>query len=267
MASPLEPLGASTTPALVVGDHSGDLRSLLGLTDDVVVAAAAEALGLQLEHRVALAVVDAVAVDDDGHLRSALHCALQHLRPHGHLLVRHAAASAALLAGFRTDDLLPISVHPLDGAQLSVFRRGPRVTVHDLLAEARATIRRVTPMQLCAALATDTPPLVVDTRTHTDRARFQVIPGAVHIPRTVLEWHLDPANGYLHPAMRSFEQPLVIVCNGGYSSSLAAANLVRLGFTDVADLIGGHTAWLEAGLPVAVPDHSHLDTPGFEHHD
>ncbi len=86
-----------------------------------------------------------------------------------------------------------------------------------------------------------------------------MIPGAVHVPRTVVEWHLDPANGYRHPDVESFDQPLVLVCNGGYSSSLAAASLLDLGFTDVADLVGGHRAWVAAGLPVVAPDHSHLD--------
>ncbi len=81
----------------------------------------------------------------------------------------------------------------------------------------------------------------------------------MHVPRTVVEWHLDPANGYRHPAVDSFDQPLVLVCNGGYSSSLAAASLLDLGFTDVADLVGGHRAWVAAGLPVVAPDHSHLD--------
>ena len=267
MPSSPEGLGLPPSPALVLGDDDGSSAQLLGLDAQSVSVPATAALGLQLHHRVALAVVDARRIDDDGQLRNVLHCAVQHLLPLGHLVVRHAAAEQPLLAGFRSDDLVPLTVRPVDGDVLSVFRRGPRVTVHDLLHEARATIRRVTAEQLHDALAGDAPPLVVDTRTHTDRARFQVIPGSVHIPRTVLEWHLDPANGYLHPAMQSFDQPIVVVCNGGYSSSLAAANLVRLGFTDVADLIGGHTAWVAAGLPVAAPDHSHLDTPAFEHHD
>jgi rhodanese-related sulfurtransferase len=119
-----------------------------------------------------------------------------------------------------------VDSQPLGSALLSVFGRGPRTTVHDLLLEA--------------------------------------IPGSVHVSRTVVEWNIDPANGYLHPAMQSFDQPVVVVCNGGYSSSLATANLVRIGFTWVADLIGGHTAWCAAGLTVNLPDHSHLDIPAFE---
>ena len=131
--------------------------------------------------------------------------------------------------------------------------------MHAPLSETRATIRRLTANQLHDRMQSADPPLVLDTRTHTDRGRFGVIPGSVHVPRTVVEWHLDPANGYLHPEMRSFDQALVLVCNGGYSSSLAAANLVRIGFTDVADLIGGHTAWCTTGLPVVRADHEHHD--------
>ena len=86
-----------------------------------------------------------------------------------------------------------------------------------------------------------------------------MIARSVHAPRTVVEWHLDPANGYQHPAVGGLHDPMVIVCNGGYSSSLAAANLTRLGFTDVADLVGGMQAWIAAGLPTSEPDHSHLD--------
>ena len=100
---------------------------------------------------------------------------------------------------------------------------------------------------------------MLDTRTHVDRRRAGVIAGSLHVPRTVIEWHLDPANGYRHPVIDSFDRSLVVVCNGGYSSSLAAAHLVRLGFTDVADLVGGMLAWRAAGLPTVAPDHSYLD--------
>jgi rhodanese-related sulfurtransferase len=120
-------------------------------------------------------------------------------------------------------------------------------------------IQRIDPDRLCCELGSDTPPTILDTRTPTDRERFGVIPGSVHIPRTILEWSLDPANGYRHAAVTSMDQPLVVVCNGGYSSSLAAANLVTLGFTNVSDLIGGHHAWLRAGLPIQPPDHWSLD--------
>ena len=143
---------------------------------------------------------------------------------------------------------------------VAVFRRRTdRFTVHDLVHQARSKICRIEARDLFERLCGDHPPTVVDTRTNTDRERFGVIRGAVHVPRTVLEWHLDPSSGYRHPAVTSTDQSLVVVCNGGYSSSLAAVNLMLLGFTRVSDLVGGHQAWKAAGLPVEHPDHSSLD--------
>jgi rhodanese-related sulfurtransferase len=193
--------------------------------------------------------------------RALVHAAVQHMVPGGVLIIEpdprgaDDVAFSALCAEF---DLIDDSANAIDHTLLS-FRRTERFTVHDLVFEARSTIRRVSTTELRCRLESTDPPVVIDTRTQTDRRRFGVIDGSIHAPRTVLEWHVDPSNGYRHPAMRSFDQPIVVICNGGYSSSLAAANLVRLGFTDVADLIGGVHAWRAAGLPVATPDHSHLD--------
>jgi rhodanese-related sulfurtransferase len=225
----------------------------------------AEAVSAQLERRFAVVTIAAHLLDDDeGRRRAVLHTALMHVDRAGLLLVSHRRGQQMLCEGFRTDDLILLGIADRDDSQISVFRRGERTTVHDLLYEARDAIKRYAAADLARLMQSDNPPLVLDTRTHIDRGRFGVIAGAVHVPRTVLEWHLDPANGYLHPAMRSFEQPLVVVCNGGYSSSLAAANLGRLGFSDVGDLIGGFLAWQSQGFPVARPDHSHLDIPGIE---
>jgi rhodanese-related sulfurtransferase len=103
------------------------------------------------------------------------------------------------------------------------------------------------------------PPLVVDIRAHIDRLRLGMIAGSIHVPRTVLEWQFDPANGYLHAAAGDFGRPLVLVCNGGYSSSMAAANLALIGYERVADLVGGFSAWHAAGLHVAHADHVHVE--------
>ncbi len=122
--------------------------------------------------------------------------------------------------------------------------------------EARAPTQQIEPIELAVALAGPTPPLVIDTRTLTDRDRFGVISGSIHAPRTALERHFDPPNGYQHPAIASFDRPMVIVCNGGHSSSLAVA---LLGFSHVADLVGGHHGWVAERLTVVEPDHAHLD--------
>jgi rhodanese-related sulfurtransferase len=189
--------------------------------------------------------------------RAALHQAVQHLLPGG-LLVLDPEAADAFVPMCAEVGLIPLS-DVIACPPFTLFQRCERTTVHDLLWEARALIARVRPLALSAELAGSRPPIVVDIRTHTDRCRFGVIAGAIHVPRTVLEWHLDASNGYRHPGVVSYADPLVVVCNAGYSSSLAAANPVRIGFTDVRDLIGGMRGWLRDDLPVEAPDHAHLD--------
>lgn len=78
-----------------------------------------------------------------------------------------------------------------------------------------------------------------------------MIPGALHLPRTVLEWRVDPDSPWRNPHVGSLDRQLVIVCDHGYSSSLAACSLRELGFTRATDLVGGFQAWRAAGLPVA----------------
>jgi rhodanese-related sulfurtransferase len=92
-----------------------------------------------------------------------------------------------------------------------------------------------------------------------------VIPGAVHIPRTVLEWRLDPDSDPAHrsPFVNDLDQRLVVVCAHGYSSSLAAATLQELGFARATDVAGGFEAWKEQGLPVVpAPPDDPLVLPG-----
>ena len=94
--------------------------------------------------------------------------------------------------------------------------------------------------------------LLVDTRSNDERAREGVIPGSLHIPRSVLEWRLDPDTdpAFHNPHIEGLDQRLVLVCAHGESTSLAAATLQDLGFSGATDLVGGFTAWRDAGLPV-----------------
>jgi rhodanese-related sulfurtransferase len=145
---------------------------------------------------------------------------------------------------------LACGLEPVAGQVEPAFRRTGRTTVHDLVAEARAQLVRMTPHTLAARLRADPDCLVLDTRTPTDRARCGTIAGSIHLPRTTLEWRVDPSSGYSHPRIRHLEQSLVVLCNEGYSSSLAAVSLQRLGFGNATDLVGGFSAWRQAGLPV-----------------
>ena len=124
------------------------------------------------------------------------------------------------------------------------------MTLDELLAQARAALVRLTPKAL-KALASEA--LVLDTRTPTDRALYGCIPGSLHTPRTVLEWRVALDAPLRLPQISHHDQLLVVVCNEGYSSSLAAAGLQRLGFHRATDLIGGVLAWQAAGLPLVAP--------------
>jgi rhodanese-related sulfurtransferase len=116
-----------------------------------------------------------------------------------------------------------------------------------LLDAARARLTRVTPAE-AAALQADGA-LVVDIRPHTNRLTEGEIPGAVIIERIVLEWRLDPGGDHRLPGLTA-DSHVVIVCNEGYASSLAAADAQRLGLRHATDLVGGFRAWRAAGLPV-----------------
>ena len=118
----------------------------------------------------------------------------------------------------------------------------------DLVAAARARCRRVTPDEVAVALADGA--LVVDTRSIEQRVAAGEIPGAVVIARNVLEWRLDPTGPQRIPELRDAAQRVIVFCQEGYASSLAAASLLDLGLSGATDLAGGFEAWVAAGLPV-----------------
>lgn len=125
----------------------------------------------------------------------------------------------------------------------------PRRSLADLLAEAEARIERLSPAD--AAVAMEHGALLIDIRSDDDRERDGVVPGALHIPRTVLEWRLDPDSEWRSPHAGGLDDHVVLFCDHGCSSVLAAATLVDLGFERAGDVVGGFAAWREAGLPVA----------------
>jgi rhodanese-related sulfurtransferase len=134
-----------------------------------------------------------------------------------------------------------------------------RRTLDQLLDEARARVNRYEPRTALGAVERGA--VIIDIRSVVDRQRDGIVPGSLHIPRTVLEWRLDPDSAWRNPHLGDLDQELVLVCDHGCSSLLAAATLVDLGFTRVGDIVGGFAAWREAGLPTMQPSNSPLD-PG-----
>jgi rhodanese-related sulfurtransferase len=119
--------------------------------------------------------------------------------------------------------------------------------IDDLLETARARIHRVTPEQARDAVARGG--VILDTRTYEQRRADGVIPGATVMSRNVLEWRVDPTSGWEDPDVLARTGPVIVMCDEGFASSLAAATLVELGIDDAVDMIGGYQAWKAAGLP------------------
>lgn len=126
------------------------------------------------------------------------------------------------------------------------------VSIDELLAEARSRLRRIGPGEAAAELET-TDAVLVDIRPAAQRATE----GEVHpayrplvIERNVLEWRFDPrSEARLHIA--AYDLRVLVLCQEGYTSSLAAAALQRLGVSRATDIVGGFAAWSAAGLTVA----------------
>jgi len=139
-----------------------------------------------------------------------------------------------------------------------------RTTLDELLAAARGRLERLDPEAAFAARSQGA--LLIDTRSHDERRRTGVIPGSLHIPLSVLAWRLDPDTdpSFHNPHVVGLDQWLVLVCAHGYSTSLAATMLQELGFSRATDVVGGFTAWEEAGLAVhPAPDVDFDAVPGM----
>lgn len=111
----------------------------------------------------------------------------------------------------------------------------------DLLAAARARIRRVEPEELEKVHADGA--LVVDIRPAAQRATEGELDFGLIVERNVLEWRFDLSGSHALAEVSGYDQPVVVVCSEGYASSLAAASLRDLGFAAAGDLAGGYRAW------------------------
>ncbi len=126
-------------------------------------------------------------------------------------------------------------------------------TVEQLLGEARALLPcRCSPEETLNEIEAGT--LAIDIRGDEQQRQDGLIPRALVIRRNVLEWRCDPVSPWHHPQVTHHGQKIIIFCNEGYQSSLAAANLQHLGMLHATDMIGGFSSWREAGLPITPYD-------------
>jgi len=133
-----------------------------------------------------------------------------------------------------------------------VTDRPTPLSIDRLLEQERAFLRRLTPGQAADAARAEGA-LLVDIRYAALRERDGTIPGALLVERNELEWRLDPLGDHRLPEATGHELTVVVICNEGYASSLAARSLQALGLHRATDLVGGFQAWAAAGLPVTPP--------------
>ncbi len=121
-------------------------------------------------------------------------------------------------------------------------------SVDELLAEARSRLQRLTPQEARAAVAAGA--VLVDIRPGWQRAENGDVPSALIVERNHLEWRFDPECDARLPEATGYDVQVVVLCQEGYTSSLAADALRSLGLHRATDVIGGFAAWEATGLPV-----------------
>ena len=120
-------------------------------------------------------------------------------------------------------------------------------TVEELLAETQAEIDRLSPAE--AHQAAQAGDLLIDIRPVEQRQRDGLVPGATIVQRNVPEWRLDPQGEHRDPGLARQDCRIILICDEGYQSSLAAATLRRFGL-EACDVIGGVQEWKAEGLPL-----------------
>lgn len=208
------PAGRGTLPH-DHGDANGALTVIEGVLVEEVYAGRDLSTARRIEHRAGAAA----AFEAD----------------HVHRVVNLSAADA-------------VSVHAYSPPERPMRYYGH--SIDELVEQARAGLERVVPERAAELVAGGA--LLVDIRPEAQRRQEGEIPGALTIERNVLEWRLDPASPARLPEVGDYAQPVIVICSGGYASSLAAASLRRLGLANATDVAGGYQAWAAAGLPTAV---------------
>ena len=122
-------------------------------------------------------------------------------------------------------------------------------SLKDLVGEAKGRIREVSAADAAEAVKKSSQTMILDVREPAEWAEGH-IPGAVHVPRGMLEAKADLEYANREPLLADRTRPIIIHCASGARSAMAADVLQQMGFTNVASMAGGIVAWKEKGLPV-----------------
>ena len=126
------------------------------------------------------------------------------------------------------------------------------LSIAQILTRARSKLQRVTPAQAYDELHDidyPMPVFLVDIRPAAQREAEGGIHGSLIIERNVLEWRFDPRCEARLAIADRYDSKIIVYCQEGYTSSLAAASLQEMGLLNATDIIGGYASWRDAGLP------------------
>ena len=118
----------------------------------------------------------------------------------------------------------------------------------ELIAQAMAQIDTL-PLDQAHGLLSDENTVFVDIRDVRELERDGMIPNAIHAPRGMLEFWVDPDSPYYKPVFGEGKR-LVLYCASAWRSALATETLQKMGVPEVCHLEGGFAAWKKAELPV-----------------
>ena len=118
----------------------------------------------------------------------------------------------------------------------------------DLVAEAKAEVENLDPDAVEAEI-TSGEAVLIDLRESEELTTDGRIPGAIHVPRGMLEFRADPTSPY-HQEPFDRSRRIILHCAAGGRSALGAVSLQAMGYRNVAHLDGGIKAWKEAGKPL-----------------
>src|SRR3974390_1006661 len=121
-------------------------------------------------------------------------------------------------------------------------------SANSMVAQAKAGIENLTPAQVAAELRRSGV-VLVDLRERDELVRDGMIDGAIHVPRGLLEFVADPSHPYHNPKLSPAAR-VILHCASGGRSALAASTLKEMGYSSVAHLDGGFTAWKVQGHPI-----------------
>jgi rhodanese-related sulfurtransferase/mannose-6-phosphate isomerase-like protein (cupin superfamily) len=179
--------------------------------------------------------------------------------------VRNVSIAPAVSIHAYSPPLTDMNEYELDGGRLvprdaasakietveetSLAQRADALSIEQMLAAARARLRRLSPDEAHAAMV-ERGAILVDIRPEAQRAIEGGVAGAQIVERNVLEWRFDPTSSARLPVATDHDIEVIVFCSEGYTSSLAAVALKELGLWRATDVIGGFQAWRNRCLPV-----------------